>query len=322
MEDALELPALIRPREDSFYDGEAQAFVDGRSDTLLSPLCLRAPLLNGIRRLNSTLGEGSRVRVHLTDIDSPAGAILRHLAAIRARLDATGVRLPSQGEIKSIGRRTVADLRRLSADSGTRRELRTVDLSIVALQQGLEVDVAAPKGSPYLNSREEAIARNLVDLVRTGDADPLLVIYGDDHVARTPRKDGGPRRDQPFEPLAARLDRAGLRTFNVITFPLAGRSAWRGRRMELPWTAADGHLTSGEPLDHVLAAIPAARFLYIDAKRERVTPPSQDLSRAAPDAFLLFSTATPMRETCHAPEGSGPEMSRPPPTLECDSPET
>ena len=50
------------------------------------PLCLRAGILQAIRRLNAGLGAAERIRIHLTDIDSPATAIRRHLIALAQRL--------------------------------------------------------------------------------------------------------------------------------------------------------------------------------------------------------------------------------------------
>jgi hypothetical protein len=284
--------------EDAVYENDAQAFVDGRSDVLPRSLCLRAPILHGIRRLNGDLSKDSSIRVHLTDVDSPAAAIRSHLATVKQRLNASRVQLPPVNQIKSRGMETLAQLKRLSRDGSVQWELRTIEFSILALQEGLEIDIAPPKGSPYLDSREEAVASNIADLLRSEKVRTLLVIYGSDHVSRTPRKDGGPNRDQPFAPMALRLDRFGIKTFNVITFPLAGRSSWRGQESDLPWMAGDGHLASGETLDRVLAAAPEARFLYIDPKRESPRLPSDDISRMAVDAFVLFPYATPLKDDC------------------------
>src|SRR5215813_1707817 len=51
--------------EDAVYQNDAQAFVDGRLEVLPISLCLRAPILQGIRRLNAVLSEDERIRVHL-----------------------------------------------------------------------------------------------------------------------------------------------------------------------------------------------------------------------------------------------------------------
>lgn len=284
--------------EDGVYEEAAQAFVSGRSGALPQQLCLRAGILQGIRDLNSTLGDGERVRVHLTDIDSPAVAIRQHLMAIQQKLQADRVKVPTEGKIQKAGLQAVARLRRLTRDGAVLAELRTIALSIQALRDGLEVDVGPPKGSPYLDSREEAIAGNILALLRTQDVRSLLVLYGADHVSRRARRDGGPDRDQPFRPAALRLQEAGVKAYSVVTFPLQGRSLWRGQADEFPWTAADGRLALGEGLERVVAAAVEARYFWVDRERERVRLPSQDVSSMAVDGFVLFPSARPMRNYC------------------------
>ena len=63
-----------------------------------------------------------------------------------------------------------------------------MEFSILALQQGLEFDLGPPKGVPYLDGREEAVASNIADLIRERKAPSLLVVYGADHVSKTPRR--------------------------------------------------------------------------------------------------------------------------------------
>ena len=99
--------------------------------------------------------------------------------------------------------------------------------------------------------------------------------------------------------MALRLEKSGIETYSVITFPLSGRSSWRGRESEFPWTAKDGHLESGETFEKVLSTSgPATRFVYIDTKRQRASLPSQDISKMAVDAFVLFSSGAPMKNYC------------------------
>jgi len=288
----------IALEERAVYENDAQAFVDGGSNKLPSQLCLRTGILERIRQLNAGLKEDARIRVHFTDIDSPAAAIRQHLAALQQRLGANGVRVPRESAINRRGLEAVRQLKGLNPDSATRSELRTVELSILSLRQGLEFDIGPPKGSPYLDSREEAVASNIVDLIRLRGTPSLLVIYGSDHVSRTPRKDGGPKRDQPFMPMALRLERAGIMAFTVVTLPLQGRTFWRGQGSEIFWTAGDAHLGSGETLDKVFATASEAQFLYIDPRRERVRLPSEDLSKMTADGFLLFRSGTPSNNHC------------------------
>jgi hypothetical protein len=288
--------------EDAVYEVEAQAYVDGKSETLPDALCLRAGVLHGIRRLNAGLSTDQRIRVHLSDIDSPAAAIRQHLVALTRRItNAANVSIPEASEIKERGLETVAQLKQFRLDSRAQAELRTVEQSIRACQQGFEAGIGSAKGSPYLEDREQAIASNLADVLRIPEIRSLLVLYGFDHVSKSKRKDGGPNRDQPFSPMALRLEQSGIKVFSLVTFPLAGRSFWRGKQSELPWTANDGRLASGETLDQVLLTVPQARFLYVDTKRERVRLPSQDVSNFAVDAVLLFPSATQMKNHCAFP---------------------
>jgi hypothetical protein len=98
--------------------------------------------------------------------------------------------------------------------------------------------------------------------------------------------------------MALRLEQSGVRIFCLVTLPLAGRSSWRGAHSELPWKPSDGSLASVETFDKVLATVPLARFIYVDTKRQRVRLPVTDVSNFAIDAFLLFPSATPMRNDC------------------------
>jgi hypothetical protein len=286
--------------EDSVYERPAQAYVDGRQTALPEALCLRANLLELIRRFNEGREGNQRIRVHLTDIDTPATAIRDHLLAIRDEVRAAAVRVPGVKDIRERGLRTVEELRRLTSDQRVLSELRTVAHSIRVNQQGLEVGTTGQfKGSPYLEDREEAIFRNIQDLVR--ERGSILVFYGSDHVSKARRKDGGPTRDQEFAPVALRLDKAGLRVYSVVTYPLAGSVRWRTGVMELPWTAEDGSVESRETLSHVIAALPPRTLFYIDPKRQRIRLPSQDVTAYSVDGFLLYPLATPMENHCPAP---------------------
>jgi hypothetical protein len=188
--------------EKSVYERQAQAYIDGDSDALPAALCLRANLLRGIRELNTELGQ-KKIRIHLVDIDSPAAAIREHLLSIKSRIpEAVEVRVPEANEIKERGLETIGILRGFKSDAHLKAELRTVEYSIRAYQDGFEAGTGPGIGSPYLEEREQAVADNIGELVSGG---PVLAIYGSDHVSKSARKDGGSKRNQPFWPMAARL---------------------------------------------------------------------------------------------------------------------
>ena len=285
--------------EKAVYEGDARAYVEGRSSTVPAALCLRSAVLQALRHFNEGRNQNELVRVHLVDIDSPASAIRQHLLAIREQVHgAAAVRVPDAKDIKQRALDTVDDLKRLTADENLQGGLRTVQHSIAAYQHGLEFDTSDVKGSPYLDDREEAISSNIQDLLRNPDCRAVLALYGSDHVAKSRRKDGGENRDRDFLPLALRLEQAGLKVFSVVTFPLSGRSSWRGHEGELPWTARDGTLENGETLDRVLTALPSGTLLYADPKRHRIRLPSKDITAFLVDAFLLFPIATAMENHC------------------------
>jgi hypothetical protein len=288
--------------EKAVYEDQAQTYVDGGSESLPEALCLRAGILSGIRHLNAALRSGERIRVHFTDIDSPASAIRVHLTALQAHITgAGGIVIPGESGIKDRGLETVTSLEHFRSEPWIQSELRTIGHSIRAYQQGFEVGTGPPVGSPYLDDREQAVTENIVDLVRARPSRALLVLYGADHVSRRMRKDGGPDRNLPFAPVALRLARLGVTQFSIVTFPLAGASWWRGQHSDLPWTPDDGHLASGESMQKLLDSVPTARFLYVDTSRTQVRLPSQDISNYVVDGFLLFPSAQPMRNHCKAP---------------------
>ena len=281
--------------EKGVYEDQAQAYVDGRSGVLPESLCLRFGILDRIRMLNAGLKEDERIRVHFVDVDSPARAIRQHLIAIRKRIpEASQVKIPAAGEIKEHGLETVARLKRFHLDPRTSSELRTVESSIRAYQQGFEVDIGTGKGSPYLEDREQAAASNIEDLVHTPGVGSVILLYGSDHVSRAIRKDGGQDRNQPFSPMALRLEQAGLRIFSITALPLTGRTYWRGHRGEVYWSAQDVKLHSGETFDKVLASAPQAQFFYIYMKRELLIAPSDELAKSIFDGFVFFTSGTPM----------------------------
>src|SRR5215469_2069925 len=179
--------------EKNVYEEQAQAYVDGASDALPEPLCLRAGILSQIRAFNAGLAKNERIRIHFVDVDSPAPAIRQHLIALKKQIpQAAAVRIPAAGKIKKNGLSAVAQLRRFPMDARRSAELRTVEYSIRAYQQGFEVGVGQLKerSSPYLDDREEAVASNIKDLVDDPEVRSLLVLYGSDHIAKAIRKDG------------------------------------------------------------------------------------------------------------------------------------
>ncbi len=288
------------------YESEAQAYVEGRSDTLPAPLCGRAGIFRAIRRFNEGRKDGDRLVVRLVDIDYNPEAIREHLVRVKQRVKgADAVMVPALTEIKAQGLDTVAALEKLTSDAEVLAQLRTIRHSIRTYQQGLVVYPGRDfTGSPYLDDREDAIVSNIRDLLRKNPGTPVLAFYGIDHVQKNLIRYGGPKQDHEFEPTAMRLTSAGVKVYSMVMVPLTGGYNWRGRAASLEWSAADGGLSTGEKFDALLASSPGTTLLYIDPKREPAKMAASDLTRTRPDAFLLFAHGTPAEDFCAAAQQS------------------
>ena len=71
----------------------------------------------------------------------------------------------------------------------------------------------------------------------------------------------GEDRAFDFCPLAYRLQQTGVKVFSLVCHPLSGVMAWRGMDGEIPWSAKDAKLQSGEVFENLVLATPEARFL-------------------------------------------------------------
>ena len=125
----------------------AEAFVEGRTAAFSPHLCLRAPMLQAIRDFNSRLPNADRVRVHLTDIDSPAAAIRQHLDLLTARLHADQVTVPAEPDLLREGPGVVSQLAALPMGAADRGALRTIAFSIQALGDLFQVDTGHQKAA-------------------------------------------------------------------------------------------------------------------------------------------------------------------------------
>jgi len=287
--------------EDQVFNQAAQDFVELKSDSIPEQLCLRANILGVLRRFNARRAQNERIRVHLVDIDSPAGAIREHLLGLTTRIaGARAVPVPSEARIARHGLETVDELARLTSDRTLQGELRTIRHSVLALRQGLEIGTRLNKGNPLLEDREQAVTENIQDLLRQPACRVLLALYGYAHVWKRPTKayDGLPGRGKDFYPLACRLEQAGVRTFSLSCHALSGRMRWRGQEIELPRLAGDVRLATGETLDQIVTAAPGAAFFYVDPARQKVSMRGLETAGLAVDAFLFIARVTPMESRC------------------------
>lgn len=280
----------VAVEEDAGLESAAQEYVTGRSGRIPPDLCLRANVLDAVREFNRGRSPAAMVRIRLVDLDSPADAIQLHLERVRDRID------PKHATPLKDSEAAVAALRKLTTDAALLRELRTIEHSIHALKQGFEVGLGEPKGSPYLDDREQAIASNLLDIAREPGSHGVLALYGMDHVSKAMRRPNG---EAALAPMALRLEKAGVRVYSALLFPLGGNWSWRGRKEEMMWGPSDGALSTGETFEHLSAAAPG-QLLYVDRSREKLRLPGSDQNLLAVDGYVLIPKGTPLENRCAA----------------------
>jgi hypothetical protein len=287
----------VAMEEDAVHEPAAQEYVAWRSDRVPPDLCLRAHVLDAVRDFNKGRTAETMVRIRLVDLDSPADAIQMHLEHVRDRVD------PRHATSLKDQAAAVAALRKLTTDAAALRELRTIEHSIRALRQGFEVGLGQPKGSPYLDDREQAIADNLLDIAHEPGSRGVLALYGMDHVSKSMRRPNG---EAALAPMALRLEKAGVRVYSAILFPLEGKWSWRGRKEDLMWGANDGALSTGETFDRLAAAAPG-QLLYVDRSREKLRLPGSDQNLLTVDGYVLIPTGTPLENRCTAKQSRARE---------------
>jgi len=156
----------VAVEEDQVYERAAIDYVDGKVDRLPAALCLRTDVLDMIKAFNASVAADRRVRVHLVDIDSPMQAIREHLLLLKEKLGAHQVVIPDEESLRRTGLELIQKIKPLASEEGSKAELETIKSSIIANREGIEVGTSLPKGNPLHESREGAIARNLLRVLK------------------------------------------------------------------------------------------------------------------------------------------------------------
>ena len=211
--------------------------------------------------------------------------------------------------------------------------LRTIKQSLVLFDSGLQIHTGATEGNVSDPVREEAITANILDVLQTVQPGSVLGLYGAVHVQKGTRTFRDPKGDTfQFTPLSERLEKAGVRVYRTICYPLAGAGMWRQQSFNLPAgpEASEFGLSSGETMQDVLRSVPDSEFFYFDlAKggplRIQIQAPLKGTGpkafenfkqqiRIQPmflgavtdnlneqfDSFIFLREATPMKDQCPA----------------------
>lgn len=291
--------------EDQVYDEEAQAFVQGRRNDLPEGLCLRANILEGLRKFNLSLSLPQQIRVHLVDIDSPAQAIRQHILHLMKRVGKTAedLKFPGEQNFNSAGMSLfIEQLRSLTSDTKILSELRTVKQSLLAYDDGFRVHTGDVEGNSLHPDREEAITENILDLLKTvAVKTPVLGLYGEMHIRKGMVTLHNPPIWDHFThvPMASRLEKAGIKVYRFNCYPLSGSFHWRWGLVEMRTDKTEQfRLGSGDTLPNIFKRVPDCRFLYVDfSSGVKMLQGVEEFSRLF-DSCLFIRKATPIESRC------------------------
>lgn len=300
--------------EDLVYEGDANDYVLGITDTLRVDLCLRSNVLSGIRSFNDQLAEEERVRIHLVDLDSPLSAIHLHLQRLHQQLGASAgsVQMPALDEFESWAREALGKHRMLElveqledaaiGSDSILAELGTLRISLDYYYAGNRIGIGIPEGSVYSAPiREKAITHNIEHLLAELEGAPALVFFGAAHATKTMGIESPVRGLQSW---AHQLEDSGVHIYSLRAWSLSGTSTWRGTKSEVTGDGSEIQFANGGSLATVLEAAPDAGIVYIDLRSEanaatRLGAPFLDVPASSLyDSLVVFREGRPMEHTC------------------------
>jgi hypothetical protein len=298
--------------EDQAYETEANANVNGLSDTSPDGLCLRADILGQIRDFNSKLPDDEKVTVHLVDVDSPLSIVYKHLTELHSNLGQAGetIQIPGLSEFETWSPGQLYDLidelRAVSADQPViLNGLDTIYWSLRWYFLGNRVDTGWPVGSrrTYAPIREDVITKNIEYILSQLNGKPVLAFFGAFHGMKVQADPNPPVKG--FKSWAQRLAEENVDVHSIAMFGASGNSFWRGE--PLP---GDGEflkefkLADGTSLVSLFDAYPDSNVVYTDLRtgdNAKITLSSDLLDFPASqlfDGIIIFKEFTPMENTC------------------------
>ncbi len=290
--------------EDQVYERAANAYVLGHDDTFVVDLCLRADILEGVRVLNETLPETEMIRVHLVDVGSPLSAIYAHLQILQEQVSALAepIQMPSLAEFEDWSEGEMLALvdqlvEAAGNDDSTGDELDTVRSSIHWYALGNEVGIGQPivvLSAESSTTREEAIARNIQNLLEELEGAPVLSLFGGFHAQKWLRP--GYR----VEPWAQILTESGVNVYSVVAGGVSGTQFWRGETYEIAIDAEQIVFDDGTTLATVFDT--DYGIVYVDLRLDANALTGPDgwgrLTREVYDGVILFREVSPMENAC------------------------
>jgi len=283
--------------EDQVYEQAARDYVEGKTDRVPSVLCLRADVLLVVRQFNKQLPLNQRVAVHLVDLDSPMSAIRQHLLQVETRLARNDeVHIPDESELAQNGLELVDRLLSRAVEPRLRGELQTVRNSLVAYREGFEAESGPTKGNVLMEAREEAIARNVLSVLKGSQRRVALGFYGSIHGRKKAEKLDLGTGPFLYRSLASRLGETGVKVLSVYCWALSGSNFWRGTRNNIPsMVGSRVRVNETESLQQVMSEAPDANMFLVDLSKQ---PAFHDDVGGLYDFGIWLRVGSPMENAC------------------------
>lgn len=293
--------------EDQGYESDANAYVQGRTDTLPQGLCLRTDILGQIRKFNETISPDEKVTVHLVEVDSPLSVVYRHLIELHERLGAKAksIQTPSLSEFESWSPRQFIDLlteleNAAAGQPDILHELRTVRLSFRWYTMGNDMDQGTGNQT-FATMREQISTQNMQYLVTQLGGKPILAFYGAGHGTKAYT---APNLSEEDKSWGQRLNDSGIPVYTLYVLGVSGNGFWRGESIEYPASLGEFQFEDGTFLPSLFESHPGTGILYADLRAEEnvtIKSPSDRMDIPAYQVFdglVIFKEFTPMQDAC------------------------
>ena len=297
--------------ESPAYESEANAFVQGRTDSLAKGLCLRTDVLNGIREINASLPQNEQITVHLVDLDTTIAATYAHLQKLKTEIGpaAVAIQIPDYEIFKHQSKSEALDqlnqfTQAAGDDENIHNGLETVRSSLL-LYFG---DNEYANGQGYLGTdkgyiiREDGIAANASHLLKILNGKTALVFFGSAHTVKSQRAIAG--EPEGFKPWVLQIMDSGVKVYSLDVEVHSGKWFWRGQALDVNPGDDKIQFANGTSLASLFDDLNDQNFLYVNLKTGKnaaihALPGLNDIPAGKIyDGLFLIKQGTPMQDAC------------------------
>jgi hypothetical protein len=293
--------------EDQGYESDANAYVQGRTETLPPGLCLRTDILGLIRNFNETLAPEEKVAVHLVEVDSPLSVVYKHLSELHERLGAKAesIQIPSLSEFETWSPRQFIDLLTelenvAAGQPDILHELETVRQSFRWHTMGNGMGQGTGNQT-FSAMREQISTQNMQYLVTRLGGKPILAFYGAGHGTKAHT---APNLSEEDKSWGQRLNESGIPVYTLYVLGVSGNGFWRGESFQYPASLGEFQFDDGTFLPSLFERHPGTGILYADLRAEenkaiKLPPDHLDIPAFQVfDGLVIFKQFTPMEDAC------------------------